>query len=188
MISGLLTLILLATTPGADTPADLDELLAQLAPDSGQATLHFTERRDSPLLEQPLTVTGRLWRNERGELVRETVEPRRETQKLSASMIVIERPGRSSRNFSLDHAPELAVLRHALVALLAGDAEALRETFDHELTGEGETWQLALRPRDETLAERVDTLTLTGEGDQLQRFVLALADGERITTELSRQR
>lgn len=187
MISGLLTLILIAAAATTEAPGDLEELLAGLAPESGRAELHFTERRDSSLLQEPLVVSGRLWRNEQGQLVRQTIEPARETQKLGAGMVVIERPGRSPRNFSLSHAPELAVLYHALTALLGGDAAAVREHFEHELTHDDEGWQLTLRPRDENLAERVETLSLSGSANELQCFVLALADGESITTRLSRQ-
>lgn len=188
MRTGLLTtLTLIVTAATADGPGDLEQLLATLSPDSGRAELHFTEQRDSSLLEEPLVVTGKLWRNDRGQLVRQTIEPRRETQKLSAGMVVIERPGQSPRNFSLSHAPELAVLHHALTALLAGDADALREHFEHELTRNDEGWQLTLRPRDEKLAERVETLCLSGAEGELERFVLALVDGERVTTRLERR-
>lgn len=119
--------------------------------------------------------------------MRQTIEPRRETQKLGAGMLVIERPGRSSRNFSLRHAPELAVLHHALTALLSGDADALREHFRHELVHEENGWRLTLEPRDEDLAERVETLSISGAGAELSCFVLALSDGETVTTRLGRQ-
>jgi hypothetical protein len=187
MISGLLTLLLLATATPPEAGAGLEALVTALAPESAQGELHFIERRESPLLEEPLTVSGQLWRDEEGRLVRQTVEPTRETQTLSAGMVVIERPGRSPRNFSLGHAPELAVLYRALTALLAGDAQALREHFEHELSRDGEAWQLRLRPRDDALADRVDALSLSGRDNRLERFTLSLVDGETVVTELSRQ-
>lgn len=186
MTSGLLTLILLAATPTPEAAGGLDELVAALAPESdGRAELHFTEERASDLLDEPLVVEGRLWRNERGQLVRETTEPRRETQKLSASMVVIERPGRSPRNFSISHAPELAVLHQALTTLLAGDAEGLRKHFEHELVRGDSGWRLRLKPRDPELAERVESLSLAGSGEELQRLELSLTDGETVITRLS---
>lgn len=187
MISGLLTLILLVATASAEADGRLDELVAAVAPDGDRAELDFREVRHSPLLSEPLVVTGRIWRDNRGHLVRETVEPRRATYTLTSSMIVIERPGRAPRNHSLAHAPELAVLYHGLSALLGGDADALRERFEHELTRDESGWRLQLRPRDGQLAESVSVLSLSGEGDQIQRFELALAEGETIETELSRQ-
>ena len=183
MISGLLTLLLIATTTGSE-PAGFDALVAELAPESGRAELHFRERRDSALLEEPLTVTGTLWRNERGDLVRQTNEPRRETQKLTGEMIIIERPGRSPRNYSLSHAPELEVLYRALTALLAGDAEALKRHFETGLERDESGWTISLAPRSDVLAERVEHLELRGAGEQLEAFVLSLADGKTITTEL----
>ncbi|WP_376692907.1 LolA-related protein [Wenzhouxiangella sp. EGI_FJ10409] len=187
MTSGLLTLILLLATASAEAGESLDELVAAVAPEGDRAELDFRETRQSPLLSEPLVVTGRMWRNRRGQLVRETVEPRQATYTLTSSMIVIERPGQSPRNHSLAHVPELAVLYHGLSALLGGDADALRERFEHELRHEETGWRLLLRPRDESLAERVTALSLSGEADRLQRFELELADGETIETELSRR-
>ncbi len=188
MTSGLLTLILLvATTASAEAGGTLDELVAALAPEGDRAELDFREVRHSPLLSEPLVVTGRMWRDQGGRLVRETVEPRRATYTLTSSMIVIERPGRSSRNYSLAHVPELAVLYHGLTALLGGNADALRERFEHELTYGESGWRLELQPRDDDLAEIVKTLSLSGKGERIQRLELALAEGETIETELSRR-
>jgi hypothetical protein len=184
MISGLLTLLLIATATGPEANG-FDALIADLAPEGERAELYFREQRESALLEEPLVVTGKLWRNERGDLVRETAEPRRETQTLTGEMIIIEKPGRTPRNHSLSHAPELEVLYRALSALLAGDAQALRRHFDVVLEREASGWIIRLTPDSPELAERVDALTLRGTGDELQRFELALADGETIVTELS---
>ncbi len=189
MISGLLTLILIAAagTTEAAAPEDLDRLVAALAPEGEPAELHFRERRESPLLSEPLVVTGRLWRNPQGQLVRRTVEPQEATYTLTAGMIIIERPGQSPRNYSLGHVPELAVLYHGLSALLAGDADALRERFEHELSRDESGWRLNLQPREPALAEKVDSLSLSGQDDRLERFELTLSDGEIIETELSRR-
>lgn len=188
MTSGLLTLLLIATVSGTEPNADVDALIAGLVSDGGQVELQFRERRDSALLEEPIEVRGTLWRNERGDLVRQTTEPRRETQTLTGSMIIIERPGRSPRNYSMGHAPELEAVYRALTALLAGDAEALREHFALALTGEdGEGWRLVLTPRAEALSAAVEQLSLRGHGETLDGFELALRDGETIRTELSGQ-
>ncbi len=188
MISGLLTLILIAATASAEgTPdSDLDHLLATLAAAQQTAELHFRERRESPLLSEPLIVTGRLWRNPQGQLVRQTTKPREATYTLTANMIMINRPGQAPRNYSLGHVPELAVLYHGLSALLSGNAHALRERFEHELGRTDDGWLLSLAPRDPALAEKVESLAISGQGDKLERFELKLADGEAIQTELSR--
>lgn len=189
MTSGLLTLILIAAAGSAEAaPAgDLDRLVAALAPAEGAAELHFRERRESPLLAEPLIVTGRLWRNPQGQLVRQTTRPREATYTLTASMIIIKRPGQAARNYSLGHVPELAVLYHGLSALLAGNAGALRERFKYQLGRDEDGWLLTLAPRDPALAEKVESLAISGHDDRLERFELTLADGETIETELSRQ-
>lgn len=184
MISGFLILLLLTTSASAEAPDSLDELVGQIAGEADHGRLAFTERRESELLEEPLTVRGQLWRDERGRLVRETEAPRRETQILGERVLTIRRPGQQDRNFSLGRAPELAVLRQALSALLDGDADALREHFRIQLERDGQAWQLRLDPRDPSLAESVSALELTGCCSNIERMVLELADGKRIVTDI----
>lgn len=184
MISGFLTLLLLTTYASAEAPGSLDELVAQIALEAGQNRLHFTEQRESELLEEPMTVRGRLWRDERGRLIRETEAPRQEIQILGERVLTIRRPGQHDRQFSLGRAPELAVLRQALTALLDGNPESLREHFRTQLERDGEAWRLRLDPRDQDLAESVSALELDGQGAIITRMVLELADGKRIVTEI----
>jgi len=187
MISGLLTLLLLIAPTATEAPDDLDQLLAGLEPGAdAQHRLRFTETRDSELTDNPLVVTGTLWRDEQGRLVRQTRAPRQAVQRLGERMVVVERPNRSTRRFRLERAPELAVIRHALMALLAGDANALRQHFDYELNHSEGGWRLVLTPRERALAKKVDSLSLSGHAGRIERFELSLADGTRIATELER--
>lgn len=187
MISGLLTLLLIATSASAEPPAGLDDLVSTLAEHHSSEPLQFREIRESALLAEPVVVSGQLWRDRHGRLIRHTVEPREETYRLGSGMVVIEQPGRTPRNFSLRRAPELAVLYRGLTALLAGDVAGLREHFEPTLEQAGESWQLRLVPRESTLVEQVESLTLSGRGSQFERSVMTLADGQTITTEISRQ-
>lgn len=132
-------------------------------------------------------MTGTLWRDEQGRLVRQTTEPEQAIQRLGERMVVVERPNRSTRRFSLKRAPELAVIRHALMALLTGDADALRQHFEHRLIDSEDGWRLVLKPRGKDVAEKVDSLSLSGRAGEIRRFELSLANGEVITTELERQ-
>ncbi len=186
MISGLLTLLLIVALQGAEASDDLDDLVSALAEQPSGEALRFRESRESALLSDALVVRGRLWRDRQGRLIRHTVEPREVTYTLGAGMVVIEQPGRAARNLSLRHAPELAVLYHGLSALLAGDANSLREHFEYRVERSDEAWQLELVPRAADLAERVESFTLYGSADQLERSVLSLADGQTITTEMTR--
>ncbi len=193
MISGTLETLLLAPLmaltiiaaapedqPEAASRPDLPELISRLA-DSERELMRFEETRPSTLLAEPLTVTGSLQRDG-DHLIRETESPRRETQTLSESHFEVRRPGGFRQRFSLSRAPELAVLRQALLALLDGNPDQLEQHFSQALSWEGEAWTVALIPRDTDMAERVDKLLLSGHDDRLKSLTLLLSDGDSIQT------
>jgi hypothetical protein len=186
MISGILAgWLLLNVTQAADSP-DLDALLAGLAA-ADTSELAFREKRTSELLEQPLVVSGTLHHDGDGRLVRRTTEPSTETQILSERHIEIRKPDGFRNRFSLRRAPELAVLRSALLALLNGDRDALEKEFRLALeTTEDRPgqWQLRLEPRQQSEDMPVEHLLIHGCRDRIDRFVLRLTDGETIDTEI----
>jgi hypothetical protein len=185
MISGILIFAMMLSPVNAETPNEneclLECLLAQLAvPDHQQ--LHFAETRQSALLAAPLEITGVLYRDDQGRLIRETHGPREETQILAADHVEVRRPTGYRQRFSLRRAPELAALRQALGAILDGDVNALTEHFEYTLEHDDQEWTLTLAPIDPTLAERVASLRLQGSTGELASLRLTTADGETIET------
>lgn len=187
MISGTLSLLFalaLATAepPHQDSPdLEIEGLLAALAAEAGQE-LAFEETRHSELLAEPLTVSGRLHRDDQDRLIRITEGRRPETHTLAERYVEIRRADRSRQRFSLVRAPELGVLREALLAILDGDAARLKQSFDVELEADNGGWRLNLVPLDPDLAERVKRLTLLGIDQELTAMSLHLDDGEIIET------
>lgn len=143
--------------------------------------IEFVETRHSDLLDEPLEVHGILYRLE-DRLVRETTAPREESHTLSARHVEIRNPAGHRQRFSLRRAPELGVLRQALLAILEQDQEALDEHFAGDIAMNDERWTLALVPRDEILAERVERLELFGIEDRIEGMRMVLDDGEVIET------
>lgn len=178
--------MMLTLAASGDSPDnDVAGLISRLAAERPDAELYFSERRESDLLTEPLTVTGRLWRDRQGRLIRETTEPHRERQVLTADRIEITRPGGTTRQISLRRAPELAVLYHALTGILAGDASIVDEHFTGELLDDDENgWRLCLRPRSPELADRVDRLIFAGRDVRISQLTLHLSDGETVHTRI----
>lgn len=178
----MLSLSLAGAPDGELTLATLIESLA--ARQTGE--LAFVETRDSSLLDEPMEVTGTLSRNSDGALVREITDPYRETHWLTEEHVEIRQPSGYRKRFSLGRAPELAALRHALNAVLDGDAAALEAHFESQLRAEAEEgdtlWELSLSPIDESLAERVDRIVLSGRDDQLELILMHLPDDESVRT------
>lgn len=149
----------------------------------------FVELRDSPLLEQPLRISGEYARPDENTLVREVRAPYAETTTLQGGRATIAREGRSPRRFSLSRAPELAGLQASFGALLAGDHAALERHYQVATDGAPARWTMTLVPRERALAERVRDIVLHGAqdelrcietrsaGDEVQRTLLGSAAG-----------
>ena len=165
-------LIVVATLAAAMLPAALacaDEVsallgrLARPAPDE----VPFVEVRFSPLLEAPVMVSGKLEYLGPGRLARHVVEPYREDTRIDGEQVVLNREGEKERRFSLRRVPELRGLLSSFSAILSGDAEALRGTFELSLStsAPGQGWTLHLAPKDEALRKRLGDIEVNGRDD-----------------------
>ena len=152
--------------------ADAAWVLRQLAQPAPTRTA-FVELRDSPLLKAPLRISGEYRRPDEATLVREVESPYLETTTIVSSgagdsQATIARPGKRARSVSLARVPELAGLQASFGALLAGDRELLRQTYDVEAGGTREQWTLRLLPRDPRLARSLARIDLYGRGAELR--------------------
>jgi hypothetical protein len=128
----------------------------------------FVEVRDSPLLKNPLRLSGEYRRPREDTLVREVRAPYRETTTLRAGEASIARDGKPPRTFSLSRAPELASLQTSFGALLAGDRAGIERVYRIGTQGDRTRWTLTLTPKDKALAARVRDIVLYGQGAELR--------------------
>nr|WP_274381667.1 LolA-related protein [Pseudoxanthomonas koreensis] len=128
----------------------------------------FVELRDSPMLKQPLRLEGEYRREADDRLVRQVRVPYAETTTLAGGEAVVERAGRAPRRLALRQVPELAAVQAGFGALLAGDAELLRQTYMLEASGSRGQWQLRLLPRDPRLAAALQRIDLHGRDAELR--------------------
>lgn len=167
----LAILLCVATAPCAAADAgaavDADWILQAVARPAPSRTA-FVELRDSPMLRQPLRLEGEYRREADGRLVREVNAPYAETTTLAAGEAVVERAGRAPRRIALRQVPELAAVQAGFGALLGGDRELLRQTYQTEASGQHGRWQLRLLPRDPRLAASLQRIDLFGSGDELR--------------------
>lgn len=182
----MLQICLLMFSPaGASPTTEPDNGLAglfQCLEIDADERIGFVETRQSVLLAEPLEVHGVMYRRE-DSLVRETTSPREETHTLSARQVEIRNPAGHRQRFSLGRAPELGVLRQALLAILDRDHESLEQHFTSELAFAADAhWTLILVPRDEAMAERVERLEMLGVGNRIAGLRMTLDDGEVIET------
>lgn len=174
-VATLAALATLGTPAGAhaapDASADRAALIRGLAR-TPPATIDFTEVRFSPLLKQPVTVSGTLGYEGAAALDRNVTRPYRETTQIRGGSVRIQRDGEPERSFALKRAPELQSLLHAFTALLAGDPAAVERDFQATVSGNLDIWQIALQPRDARLARRVSQIRIDGRSDLPRCFAV----------------
>jgi hypothetical protein len=176
MIRRLLPLLptLLATTPAA--ALDTDALIAKLARPA-PASIAFTEVRVSPLLREPLVVSGELEFSGPGSLDRHVRKPYREDTSIRGESVRVEREGEQSRSFALKRAPELRGLLTGFSSLLSGDVAGLKRSFDVQAQGTDQAWTLQLVPLDARARKRLQKLEIVGHDTTPRCFSLLDGNG-----------
>jgi hypothetical protein len=182
MISGThlrraIAVLALATAVAHATDVDTSALLARLsrpAPD----TTTFVEVRYSALLAEPLVASGRLEHRADGALVREVLEPYRETTTLKGENVRLEREGSRPRSFSLNRAPELRGMLSSFGALITGDLGLLESNFVVTTRGSDDRWQIELVPIDDKLKRRLASIYVDGALDRARCFTVSEPDGD----------
>lgn len=180
--SSLALSLALIALPAAAQRVDSDWILAALARPAPMRTA-FVEVRASPLLKQPLRLSGEYRRPREDTLVREVRVPYAETTTLTSSKsgageATIARTGKAPRTFSLSRAPELASLQNSFGALLAGDRMLIERVYRVAAQGDRTRWTLTLAPKDKALAARVRDIVLYGQGAELRCIETRPVKGE----------
>jgi len=163
----LLALAFALSGAAAAATFDADWILQAVARPAPSRTV-FVELRQSPMLKQPLRLQGEYRRETDGRLVRQVNAPYAETTTLADGEAVVERSGREPRRIALSQVPELMAVQAGFGALLAGDRELLRKTYDVRADGTREQWTLQLLPRDPRLARSLARIDLHGRGAELR--------------------
>jgi hypothetical protein len=164
--------------PIASWCADLDanELIRRLAKPA-PATVDFVEVRFSPLLKEPVKVSGQLGYDGPTSLDRRVETPYRETTEIRGESVKVQREGEPVRSFALKRAPELRALLGSFAALLAGDPTAVAQSFTTAAQGDENRWHLSLQPSDAQAKKRLRRIDVAGNGTTPRCFALTSADG-----------
>ena len=139
-------------------------------------TVAFSEVRFSPLLKEPLSVSGELVYAGPASLDRRVTDPYREDTEIRGESVRIQRAGQPVRSFGLQRAPELRGLLAGLSALLAGDAQAIRRDFTVLAKGDERRWQLELTPSDARIKRRLKLIRAEGSESEPRCFSLINTD------------
>lgn len=157
----VLWICLLTPRAWGDTLADPERLIDRLAR-TAPASVGFVEARYSPLLREPIVVSGELAYLGPARLDRDVTKPYREHTAIRDESVSVEREGEPPRTFALRRAPELRGLLAGFAGVLAGDSAAVKRNFAVAAKGVDDAWTLELTPLEPGTQRRLDRIVVTG--------------------------
>jgi hypothetical protein len=137
----------------------------------------FREERFNPLLQDPLVLTGFLEYPEPGHLVKLVETPFHESMQVDGDEVEISRDGKK-RRLSLKNRKPMLIMLQSIESILSGQADALAEHFETELTGCVDDWQLQLTPRSKRLARHLQGMTVKGDGTSVGSILFQMDNGD----------
>ena len=161
-------LLLVKINAMAQSPAE--EIIAAIITER-DVPVAFIEERMSPLLTQPLQLTGAVEFASDGTLSKRITAPFVEYISISADEVVLERDGRR-RRVSMRRDTGLWRFYRSLRAMLGGDPEPVLAIYSAEVKTNGDEWVLELQPvaSDSTsVPEGLMPMTVSGRGPHIQR-------------------
>jgi outer membrane lipoprotein-sorting protein len=162
----------------AEGPWGLAPLMAELQAVK-EAHAHFTERKTSALLTQPIEASGTLSYVAPSSLEKITLAPQPERIVLKDDRLTGTEPNGEPFSVSVRDHPEIGALVEGLRSTLAGDLPTLSRYYAIALEGTRDDWHLSLTPVDKAVRDKVDAIRIDGTGASLRRISVREHDGDR---------
>lgn len=153
----------------AGNEATWRELFQKLAPEKNRFST-FEERRHLPFRKTPVVLTGEIRISPERGLSLRYLGAEEKTMILDRQGIVLRDAAGRSRNLPGDSRSQAANV--LVLDAMRLDFAELQKNFSTAGRIEGDTWTLALTPREKSTAEAIGLLTLHGNPKQLQAIEL----------------
>ena len=163
----VIVMLMLGAAGAAAAPAPDAAAIIEMAAARPGEQVPFTEERQNELLSEPLVFEGYVAMQDDGTLLRVVERPFQETATIDGEQATLTRDGRT-RRVDLDRPGRGGAYLRTLYALLRGDAAALESSFDLEVSGERESWQLVLTPSQRALERWLERIVVSGSGDMVK--------------------
>jgi hypothetical protein len=163
--------------PVLAAPLDAEAVIKSLQREP-PAVIEFAEARFSPLLDEPLIVSGQLSYLGAASFDRRVTAPYKESTSIRGESVRVEREGENARTFALKRAPELGGLLASFVALLSGDASAVSREFGVTASGDAAAaWTIELTPLDGRQRRRLQEIVVGGAGNEPRCIAVLSSQG-----------
>lgn len=172
----LLSILLTSTISCAESNWDIDQLMQALASvPSGHAS--FVEKKSVAILEKPVESSGELFYSAPDRLEKRTLKPKAENMLLDKDKLIVEQRGKK-RVLALQNYPEIAAFIDSIRGTLAGDRKSLERTYQLNLEGDAQNWNLILLPIESKMKKVVAKISIAGSGNALHTIDILQADGD----------
>lgn len=141
----------------------------------------FRETKEIALLETPVESEGEIFFAPPRRFARITTAPA-ETRFVIDGDVLSFRDESGQQEVDLGRNDIARAAIEGFLVLWNGDAQGLKQRYATEFSAQGDRWHLALRPRSETVAAVLGSLTLEGEGPTLLEMTLVEPNGDRTLT------
>jgi outer membrane lipoprotein-sorting protein len=177
-----LSLLLAAASPPAHAESPtLEQLMRGLASSHGVIT-EFRETKQIALLAQPLESRGRMYFAPPDRLARFTFEPSESALIIDGDRLLFR--DADAEELDLSNNPMARAFVDNFIVLFNGDLERLEHRYRSELSTDGESWSLRLKPRSAPLSVFVIDVSLSGDADGIREMTIRNVDGDETVTRL----
>lgn len=160
---------------------DLMTLLAQHK--SGRAV--FVEKKYIGIIDKPVLSSGELSFTAPDRLEKRTLKPQPELMLLEGDKLTVSQAEKRSLSINLQDHPEVASIVSSIRGTLMGDQDALEKSFQLELSGAAERWQLVLVPLQTAVAKTMRRIRIRGVQANITVIDFEQADGDRSEMQIS---
>lgn len=149
----------------------------QLLSKTQSARASFVETKSISMLDAPVRSSGELFYKAPDHFEKRTLNPKPESMVLEGNTLVLER-GKKKRSLQLQNYPEIAAFIESIRGTLAGDRKALERTYQLDLQGSVQQWELLLKPIDSKMQKMVEHIRISGAENELHTIEITQADGD----------
>lgn len=161
---------------------DLMKLLAQHK--SGQAL--FVERKYIGIIDKPILSSGELSFTAPDRLEKRTLKPKPELMLLEGDRLTMSQSEKRPMSINLTDHPEVASIVSSIRGTLMGDQAALERSFQLELSGSADQWQLVLIPLQAQVTKAMRRVSIRGAQAHISVIDFEQADGDHSEMQISR--
>jgi len=139
--------------------------------------VQYKEEKQMELLDIPFYSEGTLEYRAPDKLIRTVLKPSLVRYTVDSQQLIIEKAGKS-RTRNLNQLPLVQIFVESFRAILAGDLSSLEKHYQVNFDGNRNQWEIRLRPKDKKLFAYVNSVKLSGTGEEIQLYVVEDSNGD----------